>query len=332
MNTRRITLSLLIASLLLAIVLIPQYVSQSPVTEENLDSVVARVAGRAITGDAFARKMLRRSGGFSGQYSTTEQKQVLLDEMINYELQLARAIEAGYAEDPEIIAKMERIMIGKLREEQLEKQLAEISLSEAEINAYYQQHLSDYTAPEKSRIAVIRFALPKSIADEKRLERRTLAEEILNKAAQLPVSARGFGALAAKHSDHQSSRYIGGDIGWYVAGKGGRFQNQAIKQAVADLSIQGELSPVVEASDGYYLLKLMEVREQQLSPLLDVRARIEALLLSQKRLEAEASWLALLRRDDLPVEINLSALKAIEPPDGVAVQKQNLRPANMPNG
>jgi len=332
MNLKKISALLLLMLTPVVGVLLYQHFNAGPVVSESPVPTVATVAGRAITTDDFTSKMIRRSGGFAGQFSTIEQKQLLLDEMINYELQVARAREAGYADDPRIVTKLERIMVGKLREEQLQQELAKVSVSETEIENYYQQHLANYTRPPMSRIAAIQIKISQGASEEKRAEQRSRANEVLEAASLLPASARGFGTLAAKHSDHQPSRYIGGDVGWYSSDKGGRFMNPEIRQAVMAITEQNELSPVIKADDGYYLLKLTDIRDEQIKPLAEVQGGITHSLLSNKRAQVEASWLAGLKQDDMPIQINLSALEAVPSPHGATVQKKRLQPAALPNG
>ena len=303
-----------------------------PLSAAPPTDVVARVGDRTISADEFSLQMVSRSGGFTDYFSTPERKQALLDEMVARELQIIRATERGYLDDPEVVASQERTLLRRLREEQLHQQLADIGLVDAEVEAYYRQHLADYTDPAKSRIAMIRLSLPKGATDEKRAEKRALAEEILAQVQALPAAGQGFGTLAARHSDHQASRYAGGDVGWYVAGQGGRIADEAVVEQVAALRSPGEISPVIEGEDGFYLLRLIEAMPEQTRPFSEVEPRIRRILLAQKQRETEQAWLGSLRGDDLPVEINRTLLEAIEPPQGTVQREKQTAPAGLPNG
>jgi len=293
-------------------------------------ATLATVAGRPITVEAFSTQMIRRSGGFAGQFTTIEQKKLLLDEMVQRELQVVRAREAGYDRDPDVIATLERIMVSKLREDQLAQHLAEITVTDTEIDQYYQSHRPDYTKPEMLRIAIIRFELSPNAGDEKRAEIQAKAEEVLKQAANLDASVRGFGPLAARHSQDQASRYIGGDIGWVRRDKPGRFDDPVFVQAVASLHEPGELSQVIEAKKGLYLIKLLEIRAQQTRSIAEVSNGIHHLIMKQKRAETEATWLSSLLDEHTPVEINHSVLESVPSPPGTTVLKKHQQPPALP--
>ena len=303
----------------------------APTIDGSTDTV-ATVAGRSITVEEFSSQMVRRSGGFVGQFTTLEQKQALLNEIVQDELQIAHARAAGYDKDPEVIKALERAMVRKLQEDQLARKMSALTVSDEEIQHYFIEHKQAYTTPAMTRIAVIRFELPTGANDEKRAEIQAKAEEVLKQARDLDKTVKGFGALAVRHSQDQASRYVGGDVGWIVAGKPGRFDDASFNQAVAALSDSAPLSPVVQTSDSLYLIKLVEKQLEKTRDIALVSRNIQLQIMKQKHADAEMAWLASLQNEHYPVKIYQTILESVPPPAGSKdLRKQNQPPA-LPNG
>ena len=294
-------------------------------------SIIATIAGGEITADEFKAYMERRSGGYRGQFSTPEQKQALLKEFLNNKLQILQAYQLGLDSDPKVVAKLERVMLAKLRERELDKQLKAIEVSDFDIAQYYQDHLQDYTAPAMSRGAIIRFVVPEYASEDKKAVIREKANNVLALAHTIPDSVRGFGALAVEHSEHQSTRYRGGDIGWVHDATPPHTIDPAVKKALLALNNPGELTPLVAADDGYYLVKLIEIRPAKTRALATLSPKIRQQLLHRKRQQVEASWLASLQSADMPIEINHTLLQSLPSTEGRAADQQYAQAPALPS-
>jgi parvulin-like peptidyl-prolyl isomerase len=90
-----------------------------------------------------------------------------------------------------------------------------------------------------------------------------------------------------------------------------------VLDAMFALQKPGELSPVIEAEDGYYLVKLIDLKPAQIAALGDVREAIENRLKRQaaERRQADFNREALA---GLRVEIHADLLEKITPPPTVA--------------
>jgi hypothetical protein len=319
------------AILSLGVVLYLIYGKGPVAPDDGGPDTVATVAGRSITVEEFSAQMVRRSGGFANQFTTLEQKQALLNEIVQRELQIAHARAAGYDRDPEVIAVLERAMIGKLREDQLASKMSALTVSDTEIERYFLDHQEAYTTPAMNRIAIIRFELPAGASDEKRTEIQAKAEEVLVQAHGLDKTVKGFGALAVRHSEDQASRYVGGDVGWISAGRPSRVDDAAFNKAVAELSDSAPLSPVVQASDSLYLIKLLDIRLEKTRDIEQVSSDIHRLIMRQKRADTEVAWLASLKDERNPVKINQTVLESVPPPVGTRELRKQDQPPALPH-
>jgi hypothetical protein len=82
----------------------------------------------------------------------------------------AMARRAGYAQDPDIRARLKRFMVHKFRQDELEPRLARLTVTEAELEAYYGDHQADFVIPKKVRATIIRISLPALASADKRVQ------------------------------------------------------------------------------------------------------------------------------------------------------------------
>lgn len=286
------------------------------------ENVVAQVVETRITADQFLAYMKLRGSATN----SPDIKRQLLDELIEREAQITMARELGYDRDPEVVRAVENALIARLREEQLNRTLAGVEVTDEDISQYYQNNLSKYSTPAQKRAAIIRFDLPHNASDEQLAQLDEHASHIHGLAQTQPSSVRGFGALAAKYSYDQRSRYVGGDIGWYS--KEAQELEPALKAALVKLDTVGEIAPVVRGTDALYLLKLIGQRDEVVTPLEVVAGNVRIQLLRQKQKSAEGEWIQSVVQQATPTIVNDSALSAItvSHPDQLAA----ARPPDLP--
>lgn len=286
------------------------------------DDIVAQVGESRITADQFTEYMKLRSSSSNSM----EIKRQLLDELIEREAQIARARELGYDKDPEVIRAVENALIARLREQQLNQSLAKVDVTEEEIRQFYQNNLSKYSTPAQKRVAIIRFNLPADASDEQISRVTERASHIHDLALTQPASVSGFGALAAKYSYDQRSRYVGGDIGWYSEEANGL--DHSLKEPLSELANIGDIAPVVRGNDALYLLKLIDQREQVITPVNVVAGNVRIRLMKQKQKAAEATWMHTVVQQATPTVVNESALSniTVSHPEQVVV----ARPPELP--
>jgi peptidyl-prolyl cis-trans isomerase C len=328
---RNIKLLLLVSISLAVSTLLYRY-SYNDSSPKMASSVVAMVADRSISVSDFTNRMVQRSGGMTVVFQDEEKKQALLREMVQREAQVIAAEKAGYAEDPDITHALETMMITKLREAQLQKVLADVTVTDEEVSEYYYAHSEKYVTPAMSRAAIIHFVLSDYASKEKQAEVKARADNVYKLAQTLPESAKGFGALAATYSEDQATRYVGGDIGWITPGnKVDRF-DPVILETLGKLNAKGEIAPVAKGKSGLYLIKLIDMKPEQRQSLEETSSAIRRFLLQQKRAQAEADWLASLESKVGPVTINEAVLKSIDPPPTSVLPKGESGAPGLPRG
>lgn len=141
-----------------------------------------------------------------------------------------------------------------------------VSVSEDDIALYYQENQSNYRVEEERRASHILIE-----SDEDADAAKAKAEELLVRIN----NGEDFSELAKTESDDTFSGELGGDLDWF--GKG--IMDPAFEEAAFALASIGDVSSVVESEFGFHIIKLTDVKPEQVEPLGDVRNEIEQTLL-----------------------------------------------------
>jgi peptidyl-prolyl cis-trans isomerase C len=246
----------------------------------------------------------RRSGGID-----RVNQEALLEEMITNTALAAKAMELGLDNDAEVRRMYHNILAGKLRQMKLEPLLTQVETTDEEAHRHYEANIGRYVVPPRQRLAMLHLAVDRTMSEERRHSTRERLKAAREKALA-DRSSPGFGALAIDHSDDQASRYRGGEIGWIEPGRGSSRWDPAVIEAGAALTSPGDISPVIDAGNGFYLLKLIETQPGSTVPLDRVSTTISNRLLTEKRREIEQSFLEQTRAS-LPVRIHSEVLATL---------------------
>ena len=283
-------------------------------------AVLARVGNSVITTNDFQQEIAYRR-----QWSQPlPAKEALLEEMILQRALAQQAVAAGLEQDAEVRRAHQNSLIGKLRETQLQPRIKAIVVAPEEVRQAYERELARYSRPAQMRLALLYLKTDRLASDERVTELSAQLARAREKAIQLPAETRGFGALAIENSEDQTSRYKGGDIGWWNQGEPTRWPSAVLAAGFA-LPHNGDISPVVRASDGLYLVRRTDARNAQVTAFEEVRESIRRRLLAEKQRQVEQSFTAESRKGQT-VTINPASL-AVLPATAVQMARQ---PAGQP--
>jgi parvulin-like peptidyl-prolyl isomerase len=224
---------------------------------------------------------------------------------------LAEARTLGLDQDVELRHQYENLLIGRLKQQQLQGQLAALEISDQDIEVYYDSNLDRYTKEGQVRVALLYLSASDKLDEERRLAIKERLEVVPSLIDEIPSEARGFGAYAMEYSEEATSRFKGGDIGWMQSGAISYRWPKSVVQAAFALQSVGNLSPVIEAVDGFYLLMMLDSRDTQVRPLdASLRTSIHRKLFNQERTNLtesiQAEW-----GMDTPVQVNETALSQL---------------------
>lgn len=296
---------------------------------------VARVGDRLITEADVrqeAERRLRRA-------RPLPDKETLVEEMVTYEALLQRAHATELMEDPDIRREIQNLLIGKLKDRELQPQLDSIQVADEEVRAAYQDAIHDYTRPAKTRLAVLHLKASPKLPDGARQALRARLEAALAQLAQGPVEgvagapAGGFGQLAINCSDDPASRYRGGDLGWFDTGRISYRWPAEVLETGYEFPL-GQPSEILDLDDGLFVVMKTDARDAVVTPFEDVQSSLRQRLLARKRKALEQSFPELARAA-VEVKTNLPVLAALSLPEaGVTnlARNQDETPPAPPGG
>jgi len=289
--------------------------------------VLARVGGQVITVDDFKAELQRRSAN----RQTLPDRQTLLEEMIARAALVERARAAGLDQAADVRRTVDDVLIAKLKEAELEPKLDALKVSPEEIRAAYEQAAARFTQPAKAHLAIIFLAADAKTDTNRLVEIAVRANEARQLALALPGTEKSFGSVAADFSEDQITRYRGGDAGWFTGDNllADRWPKEVVAAGLA-LNSNGDLSGVLRAADGFYLVKKMDARPAGVTPLAAAAAGIERQLLTVKRARAEADFKSSLRTA-AQVQTDSALLDKLEYPTSSLAQAASPAPPALPS-
>lgn len=139
-----------------------------------------------------------------------------------------------------------------------------IAVTEEDITVYYDQHKSSYTQPERRNYSVIQF--------KTETEAKAASDE-LKKGAD-------FATMAKEKSTDIISRKNGGELGWLEP------ETTADELKKINLTKKGQLSGVVKSSVGYLIVRLNDIKPEQVKPLSEVHDAVAKKVKQEKAVDA----------------------------------------------
>ena len=147
-----------------------------------------------------------------------------------------------------------------------------ITVSDGEVEAYYEANRSRLSAPEQIRARHILFKVKPGSSEQEIDTAREKAVEAHRRA----IAGEDFAALARELSEAPEGAQ-GGDLGFFTRKRvAPRFAEAAFALTV------GEISAVVLTGYGFHVIKVEERREAGVPPLEDIKDRLYNRLLDEK--------------------------------------------------
>lgn len=212
---------------------------------------VATFDDDSITVEELKQRFSEMSPFIRARYQTAEQRKEYVDNLARVELLVAEARRRGLQNEPEVVDAAKKMMVQKLIQKMDENKAP---ISDAEIAEYYEKHKSDYVKPETTRLSDIFIAAPKD--DPSRAAKKKSAEEVLTKAkANKPTDSGAFIALVRQYSEDSKTKPLDGDMRFLTEADLTSQYGPEVASASSNLKQLGDLSPLVETQQGFYILR-----------------------------------------------------------------------------
>jgi len=218
----------------------------TPPVQTPSGPVVASVGQGFVQESDFLLAASRSSLAASGPLDL-EQRKLILEEVVTDEMMFQEAIARGLYRDP----KVRKIMVSLLVRQAVYDQVRVTDFTDEEIRAYYDDHRSEFTVPEKAQVRRLFISTTDRDIDEATALINNLRRQILRDPSN-------FGDLAQVHSEDPYKRR-GGDLGFIT-----REGKPGIPKEVVDVAfglVPGRLSRAFDAGGGLNLVLTLTKRE-----------------------------------------------------------------------
>jgi parvulin-like peptidyl-prolyl isomerase len=156
--------------------------------------------------------------------------------------------------------------------------------SEADMRAAYAQHQGAFKIPRMEHLAQVYISAAPDGGDAALGQARKTATDVAHKA-QAPGA--DFAALARASSQDRISSARGGDLGFIS----GDQMVPAVRQST-DAAKQGDVVGPIQTSDGFYIIKVLEVHPAGEAPYEQVKGRIRQTLRQERSHEIVQAYMA----------------------------------------
>ncbi len=143
-----------------------------------------------------------------------------------------------------------------------------ITVSDADLKAYYEQNIQRLSGAEERRASHILIAAPATAPDADRQKAKAKAAELLALVKKSPDS---FAEVARKNSQDTGSAPNGGDLDF--------FARNAMVKPFSDAAFsmkKGDISDLVESEFGYHIIKLTDIKAPKQRSFEEMKPELEA--------------------------------------------------------
>jgi peptidyl-prolyl cis-trans isomerase SurA len=168
-----------------------------------------------------------------------------------------------------------------------------VAMTEEKIRGYYQNHKNNYLYPEV-RVSQILIKVTTE-AGEPTPKDWEQAKAKVETVLQGLRKGTPFEELASRYSDDTTSAPSGGDIGFFKKG-----EMIPMLEAVVFRMQKGDVSEVIQSSQGFHILKVTDIRAGSIAPFEEIKAQVTENYYREEVMRLYTKWL-----DDLKNRSNV---------------------------
>ncbi len=273
--------------------------------------VVATVNGSPIGSEDFALLATRKSPGKGDGLSLEERKEVL-DDLVTEELLYQKALKEGYDKDP----KVKKVMVNALIRNEIYDSIKNSDFSDAELEAYYNEHIEEFTVPAKVQIYSILIKVTDDRSDE---EAQAMADRLYIEIRKDPSKFRDI----AKEASESPYKRRGGDVG-FVPKSGKPGLDQEIVDKAFEMNVETLAKPF-KTKSGWNIIYVPAKREAKDRSFTQMKGSVLRKIKNDRVKEMYDTYTNGLRQG---VEISIDDAKL----QSVEIKSSGKQKLTMPNG
>ena len=276
-------------------------------TPEQAGKALVSVGDTVITVGDFADRLAEKSPYLRARYSSPQRRRELLEEMVKFELLAAEASKRGLDKRDDVVRTRKQVMIQQMMKTEFEDKVKLSDITDAEIEAYYNEHPEEFNKPAQVRASHI---LISDQAKAKKLLKQITSEVRNNKM---------FRELARAESEDAATKQAAGDLAFFSAPGEASADDRKVPAEVAKAAFAlekiGDVAPeLVKTEAGFHIVKLTGKRKALSRTLDHARRPIQHKLWRKRREDAIESFVKGLR-DSAKLETNWDLLSEVKVTD-----------------
>lgn len=222
--------------------------------------------------------------------------------LILQQILFKEALAAGWDKTPEMAEQLERLRQGAIAETYLQSisKVPDSYPSDAEVKAVYDARKDELKVPKQVRLAQVYVAIPQDASKEEQDKAKARVDEIA-KAAK----SGDFAAIAREKSDERETAARGGEVGWLAEAQ----IQPEIRSKVSGLS-KGAVTEPVRMADGWYVVKVLEVRDPHTASLDEVKEQLVRAMRAERARANREAYLSKLQQTK-PIALDEIALSRL---------------------
>lgn len=223
--------------------------------------------------------------------------------LILQQILFKEAMAADWDKQPEVVAQLERVRQNAIAESYLDTvaKAPDDYPSDTELLATYEARKAQMVIPKQVQLAQIYVAAQaggKDAAARRRID-----------AIEQKVRQGDFAPVARAESDEKESAAKGGEVGWVQEAN----LQPEIRQQVSGLK-KSETSKPIQLEDGWYIVKVLDVKEARTAALDEVREQLKRAMRVERTRQNREAYLAKLQQQN-PMAVNELALATLLKPE-----------------
>ena len=229
---------------------------------EKASPTLVTVNGKAITAQLLDT-FLQAVTGKPAAEATPEQRDALLEQLVNMTLAAQAAEKDGQADSPDVKARLDLLHTQILAEAASEKYVKSHPVSDDEVKAAYDSEVANMPKEYKARHILV--------------ETKEAADTVIKE-----LQAGGdFAKIAKAKSKDPGSAAKGGDLGWFSA----QTMVKPFSEALAKLEKGKTTTEPVQTEYGYHVIQLEDVRSPSAPAFEEVKEQVK-MFAQRKKLQA----------------------------------------------
>jgi parvulin-like peptidyl-prolyl isomerase len=284
---------------------------------------LATIGDQMISVEAMEKKINGMTPFVRARYQSKERRKEFVEHLMDKALLAQEAILLGLHRDEKVVDTLQTALAQELSRRTIEERTNFDAIDDAKAKVYYDEHHGDYHKPGAVRISHIY----KTFAADKARAKGELSSLLAELKAGIKKDRGLFRKTAAKASDDESTKAIGGDLRYLTEPELQERFGDALAKAVWNLPKINTMTDVVEGKEGWHIFRLTGRRHAHSQDFKDVKEQIRHRIYRKQRRDTMKNYLEELRAkttfklDDAALEsmkIVTAAPSKGKPPAGVA--------------